>query len=367
MPKARPPVSSGWSEVREENDGQAWKRGANGPPSPLQAVFGKGLRGSAAVEIDEAENKPLPSALWFTKRAAMESLYGAIEAGGTKFVCAAATGPDHLMDRVIIPTTTPEETIGRTMAFFGETQEKHGDLVAMGVASFGPIDCRVKSSTYGYITSTPKEGWANTDLVGALGEALPVPISFDTDVNGAALAEWRWGAAKGLGTCLYVTVGTGIGGGFVVNGQSLKGLLHPEMGHVRVSRLPEDIFEGICPYHRGQCLEGLASGPAIERRWGVKASTLPPGHVAWRFQADYLAQALVNWIVVLSPETIVLGGGVMQQAHLFPPIRSRVRALLNGYVRAREILSDDPRYIRAPGLGTESGILGALALAMAAK
>mgnify|MGYP003628732583 CR=1 FL=1 len=294
----------------------------------------------------------------------MKQLYGAIEAGGTKFVCAVGTGPREVVRRKTIPTTTPTATLQETISFFKEAEREFGVLQAMGIASFGPIDCHVGSPTYGQITSTPKAGWAKTDMVGMLSEAFDIPMGFDTDVNAAALAEWRWGCARGLGTCLYVTVGTGIGGGFVVNGQTLKGLLHPEMGHVRVQRLAEDFFSGNCPYHHHQCLEGLASGPALEKRWGVRADTLPEDHQAWVWQADYMAQAIVNWIVTLSPEAIALGGGVMQQSHLFSPIRSRVSELLNDYIQAPPILNEAPDYIQPPGLGIDSGILGAFALSM---
>ncbi len=294
----------------------------------------------------------------------MATLYGAIEAGGTKFVCAVGRGPDALLETATFPTTEPEKTFGQCLAFFRDVASEHGKLASLGIASFGPIDCRVGSEAYGYITTTPKEGWAQTDFVGTFAKALDLPVGFDTDVNAAALAEWRWGCARDLDTCLYVTVGTGIGGGFVHRGTTLKGLLHPEMGHVRIHRLPEDGYSGNCPYHGHQCLEGLAAGPALAKRWGTQADALPPDHIAWTWQADYLAQAAVNWIVTLSPEVIVLGGGVMQQQHLFPQIRDRVRALLNGYLQVPAILDASPDFIRQPGLGTQSGILGALALAM---
>ena len=286
-------------------------------------------------------------------------LYGAIEAGGTKFVCALGTGPDDLVAQTRFPTTTPEETTQQAIAFFKE----HGPIDAVGIASFGPIDGRKQSADFGKITTTPKPGWAQFDFVGAMGAHFDVPIAFDTDVNGAALAECRWGAARGLSSCLYITVGTGIGGGFVVNGQTLKGLLHPEMGHLRVAMHPDDSYEGHCPFH-GTCLEGLAAGPAIEERWGKPAHELAEDHLAWDIESDYLGQALVSMILVLSPECVVLGGGVMQQAHLFPKIRARVKQLLNGYLQVPAILESNSNFICQPGLGTQSGILGALAMAM---
>ena len=289
-------------------------------------------------------------------------IYGAIEAGGTKFIVALATGPNEVLARASLPTTTPRETLAAVVAFLKQAEQEHGKLSALGVASFGPIDLHRGSATYGHITSTPKAGWAQTNVLGVLEQSFPLPIGFDTDVNGAALAECRWGAAQSVDSCLYITVGTGIGGGFASDDRTLKGLIHPEMGHVRVQQLPQDDFAGVCPFHQNQCVEGLASGPALERRWGSSAHELPPEHEAWTWQVDYLAQALVNIIVVLSPECIVLGGGVMKQAHLFPPLRTRVRELLNGYLEAPQILEENDNYIVPPGLGDNAGLLGALAL-----
>lgn len=291
---------------------------------------------------------------------------GGIEAGGTKFVCAVGLEPGEIAREERFPTTTPEETLNRARGFFRQCEADFGRLSALGIASFGPINCRADSPGYGFITTTPKPGWGQCDLLGAMRREFPVPCGFDTDVNGAALAEWKWGAGRGRSTCLYVTVGTGIGGGFVIDGQSIKGLLHPEMGHVRPRRHPDDDFPGCCPYH-GDCLEGMASGFAMEKRWGKSARDLPADHRAWVFEADYLAQAVAGWILVLSPETVVLGGGIMEQAHLFPRIRERVRELLNGYIQAPAVLDMDPGYITPPGLGSRSGILGALALAEAAS
>ena len=285
-----------------------------------------------------------------------------IEAGGTKFVCAAGTGPDDLRAETRFPTTTPEETLARVVDFIRAVQREHGEPAAIGVAAFGPLDPDPASPTYGHITTTPKPGWAHTDFLGALRRHFDVPIAFDTDVNGAALGEWRWGAAQGLDTFIYLTIGTGIGGGGMARGNLLHGLLHPEMGHIRLSRDPQrDPFAGICPFH-GDCLEGLASGPAIEKRWGQKAETLPPDHPAWDLEADYLAQALHTFICTLSPQKIILGGGVMEQRHLFPRIRARVQASLNGYLQTPAILEDIEGYIVPPALGKRAGVLGALAL-----
>ena len=291
------------------------------------------------------------------------TLVGGIEAGGTKFVCAVGSGPDDVRAETRFPTTTPEETIGQAIDFFREQREQHGELAALGIAAFGPLDPDPASPTYGYITSTPKPGWANVDFAGPLARALDLPVAFDTDVNGAALAEGRWGAAQGLDTFIYLTIGTGIGGGAMVGGSLLHGLLHPEMGHVRLPHdRQQDPYPGRCPYH-GDCLEGLASGPAIAARWGQPAETLPVDHPAWALEAHYLALGLVNFIVTLSPQRIILGGGVMAQAQLFPLVRRRVLELLNGYVQSPRLLEAIDTYIVPPALGRRAGVLGALALA----
>jgi fructokinase len=290
----------------------------------------------------------------------MSVLYGGIEAGGTKFVCAVGTGPDDLRAETRFPTTTPVETIGRAITFF---QEQRLPLAAIGIAAFGPVDPNPASPTFGYITSTPKPGWAHTDFAGAIRQALGLPVGFDTDVNVAALGEHRWGAAQGLDTFIYLTFGTGIGGGGLVNGQLMHGLVHPEMGHIRIPHdWTADPFAGVCPYH-GDCLEGLATGPALEQRWSQPAETLPADHPAWTLEAHYLALALTNFICTLSPQRIVLGGGVMEQRHLFPLVRQKVRQLLNGYVQAPEILEEIDTYIVPPILGKRAGVLGAIALA----
>jgi len=278
------------------------------------------------------------------------SRLGGIEAGGTKFICAVGSGPGDL-DSIEFPTTTPEETIERAVAFL----EAHQPLDAIGIGSFGPIDPNPKSSTFGYITSTPKLAWRNFDFAGAIGGALRVKIAFDTDVNAAALGEFRWGAAQGLDTYLYLTVGTGLGGGGMANGRLMHGRIHPEMGHIRIPHdRQRDPFPGNCPYH-GDCIEGLAAAPAIEARWGKPAHMLTADHPAWDLEAGYLALGLCNWICTLSPQRIILGGGVMHHEELFPMVRQKVAALLNGYV--------DPPEILPPALGARAGVLGAIALA----
>jgi fructokinase len=290
-------------------------------------------------------------------------LFGGIEGGGTKFVCAVGSGPDDIRAETRFPTTTPEETMQRAVEFFQQQEKEVGRLSALGFACFGPLDPHPASPTYGYILPTPKPGWTNADVVGPLRAAFDLPISFDTDVNGAALSEGRWGAAQGCNPVLYMTIGTGIGGGVLVNGKLLHGLLHPEMGHIS---LPHDIvkdpFPGTCPFH-GDCFEGLACGLALEKRWGARAETFTPEHPAWELEAHYIALALASYICNLSPQRIVLGGGVPQQPHLMPLIRQKVQAALNGYVQSPQVLTGIDGYIVAPGLGGRAGVLGAIALA----
>lgn len=293
----------------------------------------------------------------------MSSVYGGIEAGGTKFICAVGSGPNDIQAEVRFPTTTPTETLAQAIDFF---QTQATGLTALGVASFGPVDLNPTSPNYGFITSTPKPGWANTNVVGTLQQALGVPVGFDTDVNGAALSEWRWGAAVGLDTFIYLTIGTGIGGGGMIEGSLMHGLLHPEMGHIRIPHDRQvDPFGGICPYH-GDCFEGLAAGPAVAARWNQPGDTLPPEHPAWKLQAHYLALALMNFICTLSPQRIIIGGGVMSHPQMFPLVRNEVQHLLNGYVQAAQVLSQIDEYIVPPKLGGRAGVLGAIALADAA-
>lgn len=294
----------------------------------------------------------------------MDRLIGAVEAGGTKFLCGIGTGPDDLRDVERIPTTAPAETLDRTVAFLREAAERRGPLAAVGVGSFGPVDPDPSSATFGHITTTPKEGWSGTDVVGPLRDALQVPVAFDTDVNAAAVGEGRWGAARGLHTYLYLTVGTGIGGGAVVNGRLVHGFLHPEMGHVRIPRDPAeepDEFGGSCPYH-GDCLEGLASGPAVEARWGRPPEQLPDGHPAWGLEAAYLARGVTNYLLTLAPQRVIMGGGLMKRRSLFPPVREEVRGLLAGYLQVPEVAGRLEEYVVPPGLGDRAGLLGALAL-----
>jgi fructokinase len=289
-------------------------------------------------------------------------LFGAIEAGGTKFVCGIGTGPEDLTI-VQIPTTTPEATVRQVIDFFQGSKEP---IRGIGIGSFGPLDLHPESPTFGFITSTPKPGWRNFNIAGIIAGELGVPVGFDTDVNAAALGEGRWGAAVGLTDFLYLTVGTGIGGGAVVNDSLLHGLVHPEMGHLRIPHdRSSDPFTGNCPFH-GDCLEGLASGPAMQARWGVPPSQLPENHAAWMLEAHYLALGLVSWVCTLSSQRIIIGGGIMQQPQLFLMIRQEVPLLLNGYIQARTLMDSLDDYIVPPKLGNRAGILGALVLAEAA-
>ncbi|MDZ7834311.1 MAG: ROK family protein [Alkalibacterium sp.] len=280
-------------------------------------------------------------------------MLGAIEAGGTKFVLAVSDNNLEHIERLSIPTTTPEETFEKVFEFFDNYT-----LDAIGVGLFGPIDVNKKSPTYGYVTSTPKLAWQNVDFLGKLKKRYDVPMGWTTDVNAAAYGELKKGAAVGKDSCLYLTVGTGIGGGAVINGEPIEGYGHPEMGHLLVRLHPDDTFEGTCPFH-GNCLEGLAAGPAIEKRYNKKAQYLTDNEKVWEIEAYYLAQALMSYTLTLSPEKIILGGGVMKQTQLFPLVREQLSELVNNYVA----MPDMEDYIVPPKLEDNAGITGCLLLA----
>jgi len=289
-------------------------------------------------------------------------MYGAIEAGGTKFVCAIGTGPEKIVDEIRFPTTHPEETINQAINFFKKNSQQ-GKLQAIGIGSFGPIDLDIRSPKYGYILSTPKNYWENTNIVGMIRKTFNVPMGFDTDVNAAALGEHEWGAARGLSDFIYLTIGTGIGGGGMINGQLLHGLMHPEMGHIAIPHdFAEDPFKGYCPYH-GDCFEGLASGPAIKARWKMSPEMLENHHQAWNLEAKYIALAVTNYICILSPQRVIIGGGIMNQKQLLSLIHQQVRKNLNNYIRSPEILQNIEKYVVLPALGNQSGIMGAITLA----
>jgi len=298
----------------------------------------------------------------------MSQVFAGIEAGGTKWVCMIANHPEDIRATVRFQTGEPESTIGSAIEFIKSNVNNPEDLRGLGIGSFGPLDLNRDSITYGYLTTTPKPGWAHTDLISSFGEQFNLPVGFDTDVNAAALGEYRWGAGQGLSDFIYLTVGTGIGGAAIANHKLIHGMIHPEMGHIFVPHDTErDPFPGICPYH-GDCLEGLATGPAIQARWGQPAENLPPDHPAWQLEAHYLGLGIANLIATLSPQRVILGGGVMDQAQLFPLIREEVRNLLGGYISASEIMEANEEYIVSPVLGSQAGVLGAVALAqLAAK
>jgi fructokinase len=288
---------------------------------------------------------------------------GGIETGGTKWVCGIGDGGGELLELEMFPATTPAETVARAIAFFARHQPVH----AVGVASFGPVDIRRASPTWGELMATPKPGWAGIDVVAPLAEALGVPVALDTDVNAAALAESRFGAAIGLDTFCYLTVGTGIGGGAIVDGRLVHGLLHPEIGHMRIPHdRVRDPFDGSCPFH-GDCLEGLASGEAIRQRFGRPGEELSADAEVWELVSEYLALGLANLVCALSPQRIVVGGGVANQPTLLPLVRGRLHELLAGYIDVPELsLAALDRYVVPPALGERAGVLGAIELARTA-
>jgi fructokinase len=290
---------------------------------------------------------------------------GAIEAGGTKFVCGIGNEKGVIEDRISFPTEQPDKTMEQVITYF-----KDKKVEGIGIGTFGSINIDPTSSLYGYVTTTPKSGWANYPFLGTLKKVFDIPYGWDTDVNAAAFGEATWGAAKGLDSCIYYTIGTGIGVGVYSEGKLVHGLVHPEGGHILTRRHPEDEFEGhqfdgICPYH-GDCLEGMASGPAIEKRWNLKGSDIPKDHPAWSMEAFYIGQAVSGAILMLSPKKIILGGGVMHQKQLFPMIHHEVQKNLNGYVSAEAIFTNIGEYIIPPGLGDNAGLCGALALGLKA-
>lgn len=288
--------------------------------------------------------------------------WGGIEAGGTKFICAIGIDPQNVVSEIQIRTSTPAETLAQVVSFFRESSQERA-LRGVGVGCFGPLDLNPLSNTYGFITSTPKAAWQNTDVLGTLESALNIPIAFDTDVNAAALGEHVWGAGLGVENLIYLTVGTGIGGGAMVDGHLLHGMVHPEMGHLLIPHDREqDPFPGICPFH-GDCLEGLASGPALNKRWGQPAEALPADHPGWQLEAKYLAYGLANLIVSLSPQRVIIGGGILNHPSLIGLIRTQVLRSLNGYVQSAELQGEMDRYIVKPMLGNRAGVLGAIALA----
>jgi fructokinase len=292
----------------------------------------------------------------------MTTMYGAIEAGGTKFVCAIGTDPGTVVAEARYPTDDPGTTLEAAISFFAEHAAAGLTVAAVGIASFGPVELRRDRADYGFITTTPKPGWSNTDVAGLIGRRLGVPVGFDTDVNGAALGEGRWGSAAGLDTFVYLTVGTGVGGGAVVGDRVAHGLVHAEMGHVSLVRRPADDFPGTCPFH-GDCFEGMASGPAVAARWGRPGDTLTGSHLetAVEIEAFYIAEGLRNIVYTVAPQRIILGGGVPKMAGIFPAIRTALAAALAGYPGLPE--HAEPNFVVPPGLGDQAGIAGGFVLA----
>jgi fructokinase len=294
--------------------------------------------------------------------AGKNALFGGIEAGGTKFVCAVGDSTGHVIAESRFPTRDPDTTFSDVFDFFHAARSHHGDIHAYGIASFGPLNINPLSAGYGRMLKTPKLGWSDFDLRGVLASEFGKAVGINTDVNAAGLAESRWGNGVDLPTLVYVTVGTGIGAGVIYQGQPLLGLTHPEIGHIHVRRHPQDShFVGVCPFH-GDCLEGLASGPAIFGRTGRSLADASDTDAIWDIEADYLGQLCAQLVGMLSPHRILLGGGVMQQERLFEAIRRRMRHWLGRYNVQPEIHAED--FIRAPGLGNQAGVKGALALAI---
>jgi fructokinase len=290
--------------------------------------------------------------------------YGAIEAGGTKFICAVGAADGSLIEHVRISTRDPDSTLAELFGWFAAAERRHGRLSAFGVGAFGPLELRPAAPHYGFITTTPKSLWRYFDLLGSLRREFERPVAFDTDVNAAALGELRWGAAQGLESLAYVTVGTGIGAGIVHHGRPVHGLMHPEIGHAIVRVHPHDReFGGICPFH-GDCLEGLACGPAIQARTGRTLSEAGAADPIWTIEADYLGQLAALLVLAHSPQILLFGGGVMEGGHLHGRVHARMHEWLRGYLPQPEMV--DPGFIRAPALGEQAGIRGALALALTA-
>jgi fructokinase len=292
----------------------------------------------------------------------VSSLYGGVETGGTWCVCAVGSGPEDIVAHEQFPTTEPQQTLTRIVEFF---RGAPGPLEAVGVGSFGPVDLHPGSPTWGSVTTTPKPGWQHVSVAPVIRDRLGVPVAFDNDVNAAAMGEYRWGAGQGAASLCYLTVGTGIGGGLLVDGHPQHGLVHPEVGHIRVPRdrdADRDGFAGSCPIH-GDCWEGLASGPAMATRWGRSPEKLDEDDPAWTIEAEYLALGILSIVLIASPEKVIVGGGVMEHRPLLGMVRRRLRELVAGYLETPLLGDEVDSYLVAPALGDRAGVLGAIALA----
>ena len=300
----------------------------------------------------------------FARAPAQTTLYGAVEAGGTKFVCALAQADGVVLAHAQLPTTTPQQTLARVADFFLSAQRRHGAVAAVGIGAFGPLHLRRGEAAYGHLARTPKAGWQGVDMLGEIARAASAPATIDTDVNAALIGEVRHGAGVGCADVAYITVGTGIGAGLLVGGRIAYGFSHPEVGHMHIPKLAGDEnFAGVCPFHADRCLEGLACGPALRARWGKDAHELPIEHPAWARQAHYLAVACLNLLVTCAPRRIILGGGVMRQAHLIALVREQLHSLLGGYIDFAAHGIEPGDVIVPAGLGDRAGMVGALELA----
>jgi fructokinase len=302
----------------------------------------------------------------------VDELYGGVETGGTWTVCALGTGPDHITAYEQFPTGTPRETLAQIISFF----EAHPRPRAIGIGSFGPLDVNPASETWGYVTTTPKPNWQHTSVAPVIRDRLEIPVAFDLDVTAAALAEQRWGAGRPdaiwpnltarperVIVC-YLTVGTGIGAGLLLDGEPWHGLIHPEVGHLRIPHDRErDPFDGVCPTH-GDCWEGIASGEALAARLGQPAPDLPDEHPAWQLEAEYIALGVLSIVSVASPHRVILGGGVMEREFMFEKVRAHLRQLVAGYLETPLLADEIERYLVPPALGDRAGVLGAIAMAI---
>lgn len=329
--------------------------------APLALFHASPLGGT---EPNHWASNSLAAPLCYLAMTKQPRLFGAVEAGGTKFIVAIGNEHGELLERERFPTADPDSTLAATHAFLRQRGQALGALEAIGVASFGPVELDKASPRYGFIGHTPKAGWSGTDMTSHLAQEFRCPIGFELDVNAAAMAEHKWGAAQDVDNLVYLTIGTGIGGGVIIDGTPLHGLMHPEIGHIYPRRHALDLrFQGVCPFH-GDCLEGLASGPAILARTGAELRQLDVTHPQWEIEADYLGQLCAQLVVTVSPRRIVVGGGVMSSPRLLSLIRPRLQQWLGVYIDRDEVRAGVDRYVVAPQLGENAGVLGALALAM---